>query len=69
MVYRHPIILTDSWLRSPLHRSLLCTPIYIQSHFRKNLFRKTATLVYILEEYMLSGLIPTELQQFVDIII
>lgn len=41
----------------------------MQSHFRKNLFRKTATLVYILEEYMLSGLIPTELQQFVDIII
>lgn len=33
------------------------------------MFRKTATLIYILEEYLLSGLIPGEVQQFVDIII
>jgi hypothetical protein len=52
---------------SPLHN---VRPLYLdlfQNHFRKNLFRKTATLVYILEEYLLADLVPQSVETFVGL--
>jgi hypothetical protein len=69
VVHRDPGVLARARLRPAFHIALLRTSPLKQTHFRKNLFRKTATLVYTLEEYLLSGLIPEEIQQFVDIII
>ena len=45
-----------------------CRSLYLdlfQNHFRKNLFRKTDTLVYILEEYLLANLVPVSVESFV----
>ena len=47
-----------------------CDSQYIDlftNHFRKNMYRKTATLVYILEEYLLSSLIPDAVENFITL--
>ena len=62
-------VLSRSEMRQPIYRALLRSYPITQSHFRKNLYRKTGTLVYILEEYMLSGLLPDEPSQFVSMVV
>jgi hypothetical protein len=48
LVHRHPGVLASPRMQRPLRCAFLGKQLYIQNHFRKNLFRKTATLVYIL---------------------